>query len=384
VNKRVDRNEEYSTAPVVEQIQLTEKKSVRKFVLLEKEFLGSYPLFLADMTGDTTKHLSGQSPFYSEMDYALFVVSDGNSEKARCAAFINRRYQKAKNEAVGFIGYFAAIPAARAEVMALLEEAENWLRRHNVTRVIAPYNGTLLHGIGLLTAEFDKGPVFPFLWHPPYYRPYLEDAGYQPTYPLWFYRIDFASEKYRAVEQKVLENKAVRIRPIDKKNWDKDLETYREVLNETLKEEWEYCPLTREEFSSYFGAMKSIIDPRLMLVAEIDGEAAGVCMGFPDWGPLLRSFKGRVGIIQLFKLMTGVGHYDRAGLTWIGVRPGFRGHGVAQSLTITLYRRFQDKGLKEASYMCVNESNMASRRFAEVMGGTGRALYHCYDKTLKK
>jgi len=79
-----------------------------------------------------------------------------------------------------------------------------------------------------------------------------------------------------------------------------------------------------------------------------------------------------------------VGRYNSGGLTWIGVLPGFRGKGVAQSLTITLYRRFQEKGLKEASYMCVNESNMPSRRFAEVMGGTGRALYHCYDKTLKK
>jgi GNAT superfamily N-acetyltransferase len=378
----IDKNEEYSAAPLVKQIPLTEKKAIREFVLLEKEFLSSYPFFLADMTSETTKRLSGQSPFYSEMNYALFVVSDGSSEKARCAAFINRKYQRAKNEAVGFIGYFAAMPEAESEVTALLEEAEKWLRKHNVTRVIAPYNGTLLHGMGLLTAEFDMEPVFPFSWHPPYYRPYLEDAGYQPTYPLWFYRIDFSSEKYRAVEQKVLENKAVTIRPIDKKNWDEDLEKYRKVLNQTLKEEWEYCPLTREEFSSNFGAMKSILDPRLMLVAEIDGEAAGVCMGFPDWGPLLRSFKGKFGIVQLIKLMFGVGRYDRAGLTWIGVLPGFRGKGVAQSLTITLYRRFQEKGLKEASYMCVNESNLASRRFAEVMGGTGRSRYHCYDKTL--
>jgi len=371
-----------SAAPVVKQIPVREKKARKNFVELENKCIGSYPFFVPDITMETTKLLAGRSPFYSEMEYALFVASDGSSEKARCSALINRKYQKAKNEAVGFIGYFAAMPDAESAVRAMLDEAEAWLREYNVTRVIAPYNGSLLYGMGLLTAECDTEPVFPFSWHPPYYQQYLLDSGYNPTYPLWFYTIDFSSEKYRAVEQKALENEIVTVRSINKKNWNRDLDTYRQVLNETLEDEWEYFAHTREEFASFFGAMKSIIDPRLMLVAEIEGKIAGVCMGFPDWGPMLRSFRGRFGPIQYLKMMLEVGRYKRGGLTWIGVLPEFRGKGVAHSLAVALYRRFQDKGLKEASYMCVNESNMPSRRFAEAMGGTGRALYHCYDRVL--
>ena len=237
MNDIIDKNGQYCASPVVNQVSIAQKKDRRKFVQLENIFMGPYPFFIPDTTGEITKRLAGRGPFYSGMEYALFVVSNGSSEKARCAALINRRYQKAKNEAVGFIGYFAAMPDAELEVKALFEEAEAWLLKHNVTRVIAPYNGSLLHGLGLLTAEYDKEPVFPFSWHPPYYKKYLQNSGYNPTYPLWFYTIDLSSEKYRAVEERALKNESVKIRTIDKKNWDKDLEAYRVVLNETFKDE---------------------------------------------------------------------------------------------------------------------------------------------------
>ena len=80
--------------------------------------------------------------------------------------------------------------------------------------------------------------------------------------------------------------------------------------------------------------------------------------------------------------MLGAGRYHRAGLVLIGVLEDYRGTGVAQALATALYKTYQEKGLNEASYMCVNESNLRSRRFAESMGGTGRVLYHCYDKIL--
>jgi GNAT superfamily N-acetyltransferase len=375
-------NGQDAVGALVQQVPFSEIKSLRGFVGLERKLVGSNPLYIPEISKDMCKRLAGHSPFYSDMQHALFVVSDGKSDKARCAALINRRYQKVKDESVGFIGHFCAVPEAETQVRALLEQAEAWLQERNVDRVIAPYNGSVFLGMGLLTAAFDEEPMFPFGWHPPYYQPYLQNSGYHATYPLWFYTVDFSSEKYRAVAQGVLENKSVNVRPIDKKNWDTDLETYRNVLNESFREEWEFHPFTSEEFQAFFGAMKPVLDPRLMLMAEVDGKSAGVCWGLPDWNQMFRSFNGKFGPLQVIRLMFGAGRYHRAGLVLIGVLQDYRGTGVAQALAITLYKTYQEKGLKEAAYMCVNESNLRSRRFAESMGGTGRVLYHCYDKSL--
>jgi GNAT superfamily N-acetyltransferase len=169
---------------------------------------------------------------------------------------------------------------------------------------------------------------------------------------------------------------------MEKQNWNSELETFRELINEAYKEEWEYCSTTSAEFHEILDPLKPILDTRQTLIAEVDRKAAGFCWGMPDWAPLFRTLGGKLGPIQMIRLLLGVGRYRRAGLIMIGVLPDQRGKGVAQTLAATLYRRYQEKGLKNALYHLVNESNVPSRRFAESMGGQGRVLYHTYDKRL--
>ena len=378
----VQTEEETTHSAVVRKIPISNRKLLKEFVELERKLIGANPLFVSEIDSDIFKRLAGQSAFFSDMEHALFIASDGTQDKARCAALINRRYQQAKDEALGFIGYFAAAPDAASQVRAMLDQAEAWFREQNVSRVIAPYNGSFLIGLGLLTTAFEEEPMFPSGWHPPYYKEYLQNSGYHPTYPFWCYIVDFSSENYRMVAQRALRDKAVKILTINKKDWDADLDKYRKLINETFKEEWEVHPHTSEEFHELFDPFKSVADPWLLLMAEVEERLAGFCWGLPDWNPIFRSFKGKMGPIQIIKLMFKAKSYNRAGLEAIGVLPDYRGTGVAQALAITLYKRFEERGLKKAFYYPVNDSNTGSRRFAESMGGTGRVLYHCYDKSL--
>jgi GNAT superfamily N-acetyltransferase len=306
---------------------------------------------------------------------------------ARCAALINRKYQKAKNERVGFIGYFAALPGKEPAVRALFERAEAWLRDRGVDRILAPFNGAALLGLGARSAAFDEEPMFPFGWQPPHYTEYLVALGYKAAYPLWYYTVDFRSEKYRAAKRRAeknsaSENRKVVVRSVNKKLWNQEMETFRALFNESFEDEWEFHPLTSGEFREFFDAMKPVLDPRQMLIGEIDGEPAGFCLGMPDWNPLFRSFQGKLGLVQIVRLMLGAKRHRRAGLLGIGALPAYRGTGLAHRLAIALYSRYEELGLKEAFYYPVNEENARSRKFAESMGGTGRVLAHCYDKRL--
>jgi GNAT superfamily N-acetyltransferase len=367
----------------VREITASDKAAVTRFVCLERQFVGSNALFYSESDADIVKALSGRSSFFTEMEHALFVASDNGVDRARCAALINRRYQKAKNEAVGAIGYFAASPDSLAQVRSMLERAEAWLRGRGVTRIVAPFNGAAILGAGVRTEAFDQAPMFPFAWHPPYYSDYLKNAGYTPTYPLWYYTIDFASDAYRAMTRRVdAGGRSFTIRPIDKKKWNEDLEIFRKLFNETFRDEWEFHPMRSDELHEFFDPMKSILDPRQMLIGEVGGVPVGWCLGMPDWSPLFRSFKGKVGPLQILRLIFRSGHYQRGGLLGIGVRQEYRSTGLAQALAVALYRRYEERGLREALYYPVNEANVRSRKFAESMGGHGRILYHGYDKSL--
>jgi ribosomal protein S18 acetylase RimI-like enzyme len=369
-------------AEIVCQISASDAGALKRFVKLERRLVGTNPLFVPDIESNVTKRLAGRSAFFSEMESKLFMAFKGSRDVARCAALINRRYQKTRGETVGFIGYFAAAPKSGQEVQAMLEQAEMWLKKRSVTRVIAPFNGAAYIGMGLLTAAFDEEPVFPYNWNPPYYIDYFEDSGYWPTYPLWYYTIDFTSYSYRTVRRRAAENKTVQIRAICKNHWNRDMEILRCVINETFFGEWEFHPLTGEEVHEIFDQLKPVIDTRQLLLAEVKGKPAGFCLGLPDWNPILRLFKGRLGPVQIVRFLLCAGQYRRAGMINIGVLPEYQGTGVAQALTVALYNRYEERGLKEAFYYPVNESNLKSRGFAESMGGKGRVIYHCYDKHL--
>lgn len=251
-----------------------------------------------------------------------------------------------------------------------------------MTRIIAGVNGSGLLGMGLRSAGFDEAPMFPYGWNPPYYADYLAAAGYAGSYPFWYYEIDFGSEAYRAGSRRAIEAAACRVRPLDKKRWQEEMATLRSLFNDGYGDEWEFHRFTAAEFAEFFDPFKPIIDPRQMLFAEIDGQPVGNCLGMPDLTPLFRSFNGKLGPLQIARLLWGARRVRRAGLINVVVRPEHHGKRVGQTLAATLFRRYEELGLGWALYYPVNESNLASRRLAESLGGRGRVLYHAYDKRL--
>jgi hypothetical protein len=225
--------------------------------------------------------------------------------------------------------------------------------------------------------------MFPFPWNPPYYRTYFEHMQYRPTYPLWYYEVDFSSEKYKAAKNRYTQFDAAIIRPVNKKNWNKDIETVTDMLNETFVDEWEFTGASHAEMKAFFGPMKDVLAPQQILIAEAEGKPVGFCLAMPDLTPLFRSFKGRVGLKAILKLLTGAAQkFDRAGILGIGVTNAWKGKGLAKAIAIKMYAYHESLGLKSSLYFPVNESNADSRGFAESIGGTGQLKYQVYDKIL--
>jgi ribosomal protein S18 acetylase RimI-like enzyme len=224
--------------------------------------------------------------------------------------------------------------------------------------------------------------MFPLLWQPPYYPALFEAAGYEPAYPFWIYDVDFTSERYRTASRRAIDDARCTVRTFDKKRWDEEFETWRRVHNEAFRDEWEFHEITRDEYVEFVADLKPVFDERQLLFAEVDGEPVGICWGLPDWTPLFRSFKGRMGPLQIARLMLRAKRFDRAGLIVIGVLDSQRGKHIGQTLAATLYRYYEERGLTSAFYYPVNEDNLASRRLAESLGGRGRNLYTAYAKQL--
>jgi len=367
---------------VVQEISKSDGHAMKRFASLERKLLDEYPLYVSNFDLDLIRNLLGKSAFTHKMDISSFTASKRNREVARCAAIINPDYQEAKNEKVGFIGYFAAAPDCESSVGAMLARAEGWLRERGIRRVIAPYNGSALLGMGLLISAFDEDPVMICGWNPPYYAAYLTQAGYRPTYPLWVYAYDFSSKKYVAAKERFATRYEFQVRPINKNRWETDLEIFRQVINETFTQEWEWYPIKREAFGEFFGSMKPMIDTQQMVIAEVQGKAVGVCIGIPDWNPFIRGLHGKLGVVQQIQFLLRGGRYKSGGILFIAVRPEYRGRRIGPMLELIVLQRYEELGLKKAFIYTINEKNLASRKIAEAIGGVPRLLYHAYDKII--
>jgi ribosomal protein S18 acetylase RimI-like enzyme len=266
--------------------------------------------------------------------------------------------------------------------MELFGTVEEWLRQHGSTDAIVGVDGTGALGVGVLTADNDASPMYPIRWHPPEYAPLIEGSGYEPVRQFWTYLVRFNNAQYRSVSEQAIGNAQCRIRTLDRRHWKTEVRLIRDLFNETFAEEWEMNQYTEDEFSETWGQMKWLLDPEAFLVAEVDGEPAGFCLGLPDITPLIRSFQGRLGPIQILRLLKGAGKAQRHGLFVVGVRERFRGRHIAQTLTCSLYRHYEDQGLDSAAYYYVDDKNLASRRVAESLGAEGGIKLTCYTKHL--
>ena len=367
---------------MISKIDPLDKSALKRFVSLERKLMKSYPFFISEIDDDVIKMITRKSLMAKEMEFGLFIVSKDGEDVGRCAAIINRKFQAQKQAGAGFIGFFAAAEGCAQEIGAMLKQAENWLKERGVNKVIAPANGGAPNSMGFLVDGFNEDPMFPFPWHPPYYRAYIEDAGYQPRYPLWYYEVDFSSQKYKDAKQRYGNYTAAVIRPVSKKNWDKDSGILTDMLNETFVNEWEFTKMSHAEMKEFLGPMKDVLAPEQMLIAEVDGKPAGFCLALPDLTPLFRGFNGNVGLIALFKLLTRARKFRRAGILGIGVVNEHKGKGLAKAIAMKMYGYHESLGIKSSMYYPVNDHNMDSRGFAESIGGKGRLMYQVYDKNL--
>lgn len=358
------------------------RSALQRFISLERNLLKKYPLYVSEIDSDVAKTLARKTIMSQKLEMKLFVVSNSGQDVGRCAAIINNRFQAEKQDGAGFIGYFAAEENCEDEVAIMMYEAEKWLRSKGVKKVIAPANGGAPGSMGIMISSFEEEPMFPMPWTPPYYPAYFDRLKYEPTYPLWFYEIDFANEKYKAAKERYANYDKAVIRSISKKNWNADIKLLTDLLNETFVNEWEFTSMSYDEILEFFGAMKMILAPRQILFAEVGGKPAGFCFAMPDLTTLFRSFHGKLGLGAIFKLLTRAKKYKRAGLFGIGITNEHKGKGLTKALALKLYEYHEELGLKSSLYYPVNEENILSRRFAESLGGKGQYRYQIYDKSI--
>jgi hypothetical protein len=119
------------------------------------------------------------------------------------------------------------------------------------------------------------------------------------------------------------------------------LEAYAKDFAEIYNDAWQdfenFVPLQPKGILETFNKMKTVMDEKLIWFAYINNEPASVVVFLPDANQMIKSFNGKLGLIEKLKFL----YYRWKGVNRMrgvvmGTKKGFQKHGLESALFIKL------------------------------------------------
>jgi GNAT superfamily N-acetyltransferase len=342
---------------------------------------------------DTAKH-----PFYEFARLALFNAWRGDRLVGRVGAIDNPRHNQTHDDRVGFFGFFEAQNDPEA-AQALFDAAGDWLRARGKDAIRGPANPSVNDEYGLLVDGFDRPPVILMTYNPPYYADLIEGAGFEKAMDLWAWHVltsvyggtevDQLPEKLVRVVKAVRRRYGYTVRPLNKRNWDSEVEKIKLVYRTAWEKNWGAVPMTDHEIEHLAASLKPMVDPDLVLLAEgPEGNVVGISLTLPDLNQALLKAYPRPGTPEVLTLLRFLWHWklrpcvNAVRVVLLGVLEPHRGRGIDALLFYETAQAALPKGYTQGEMSWILETNDMMNRSIEMMGAEVYKTYRIYQKPL--
>ncbi|HEY1143776.1 MAG TPA: N-acetyltransferase, partial [Sphingomicrobium sp.] len=236
-----------------------------------------------------------KNPWFGHARAQFWLAYRGSKIIGRISAQVDELVLEHMGAGTGQWGMFEALDGEAAA--ALIETAETWLRQQGMTRALGPFSLSIWDEPGLEIEGFEESPTAMMGHHRPEYRAWIEAAGYDKAKDLVTYELDI-SDWHDPLINRLIEagerNPRIRIRMVDKSNFDQEAALILNLLNDAWSNNWGYVPLTGAEIAYAGKKLKPIIFNELVRVAEVDGEPVAFMLTIPDINELTKDLNGEL------------------------------------------------------------------------------------------
>ncbi|QIG46530.1 N-acetyltransferase [Nordella sp. HKS 07] len=349
------------------------------------------PNWVAPLDLERREHLDPRkNPYFRHAEAQLFVAYDGDRPVGRISAQLDRLRLEHHRDGYGQFGFLDAVDDARV-FAALLGTAEDWLRKRDLKATHGPFSFSINDEMGLLIKGFDTPPSMMMGHALPYYARHLESQGYVKAKDVLAYDYEEAQpmpEMLRALLEKVKARGNLVIRPLSKKNLDRDLAIIIDIFNDAWSENWGFVPMTHEEIVALGKNLKMLVNEEYISIASYKDEPAAMAITLPNLNDWIKDLNGRLlplGWAKLaWRLMMTPPQSVRMPL--MGVRRRYHRTTLGSALTLAVVDSVRayhiSRGTVRAEFSWVLEENLPMRRIIESNGGTAYKTYRIYEKSL--
>ena len=325
-----------------------------------------------------------KNPFYKHAQLQLWLAERNGVVVGRIGAVVNENHIKEHGEQVGFFGFFESVNEA-AVANLLFDQAVGWLRERGMKAVRGPASPSVNDEYGLLVDGFNRSPVILMPYNPAYYIQLIENYGFKKAKDLYSYHLrseKVFTEKFTRVSEMFKKREGVVFRSLNMKDFDNEVERIREMYNRGWSRNWGAVPMTKEEFEYTAKDLKPIVNPELVVIAELKGKPVGFGLTVPDLNIVLKDNKRGYLVPALVRLLLFKKRINFVRIVILGVLPEFRNSGIGGVLFYETGVRGVRNGMMQGEAGWVNDDNVMMNRGAEMMNGEKYKTYRIYELSL--
>jgi GNAT superfamily N-acetyltransferase len=288
---------------------------------------------------------------------------------------------------------------------ALFHCAMRWAEQRGLNTLYGPFNLDYEDSYGILIEGRDRPPALLCGHTPPYYQGLVERFGFQRARgDNLAYAVDLGEDtpalrRLARLADALRRRGQILVRGADLAHWDDEMDRVHRLLNAALAHIPDHIPWRREVLQAMLEPFRAIVDPELILFAEVNGEVVGWFPGIANLNQVLQRANGLRYPWDYVRLWWAANscilHWDNArmpgpmpfarrrqpeclAIKSVLVLPEYWDTGVSVLLFDEMRRRAQARGFKWVDLSLTSDDNPYTPALAEHMGARIYKRYRVY------
>ena len=379
--------------PSIQILPIRNAREKRIFLTFPWKIYKRDPLWVPPLLSERDKVTDPARGLFFRDGRAEFFLAwkDGKPAGTICVAedFNNTR---SLGHAECMFGFFECVDDY-AVAEALFAKAEEWARANNMTALYGPYNLDREDCRGLLIEGRDRPPALLCGHQPAYYQGFFERFGLTKfgedglAYAIDVNLDDPKVQRVLRLAEKVQQRSPnFRVRAANFNDKDAEIDRIVDLQNRGLAHFSNtpgFLPYTRTDIETMINPLLDLVDPDLVLFAEVDGQPAGFFPGVPNFNEALIHLNG---LRYPWDYLRALIHRNKKpkclSIKSIVVPPEYWDTGVAILMFAEMATRAAARGYQWADLSLTGEENPDTWPLAHHMDAQIYKRYRFYRKEI--
>jgi len=370
---------------------VTTKHERRIFLTFPWQIYKGDPLWVPPLLPERAKTIDPQQGKFFQDGYAdLFIAWQNGKPVGTIACGEDQSATKSRGTGECLVGFFECVEDY-AVAESLLNRAEDWAREHHLPLLRGTFNLDREESRGILIEGRDRPPAVYCGHNPVYYQEFLERYGFTKSGEdglAYAINLDLNTPEVqhllRLADQIRQRKKNITVRGANLSDMDHEIDRIVELQNRGLAHMSDFTPYTRAAIEAMVLPMVDVVDPELILFAEVDGQPAGWFPAVPNLNEVFIHLNGLRHPWDYLRLLRYSRYKPKSiAIKSIVVPPEYWDTGVGVLLFAEMGRRAAAKGYQWADLSLTGESNTDTWPLAHRMGAKIYKRYRFYEKKVK-